>query len=102
MDELDIREMDGGKYVVAIERKIGKSTHEVLTEKLPELIDQIRFTLSMRWNDPVLSFSRPIRWLLAFHGEAWLPFSFAGLNAKPATKGLRLSCHIQTCRQNIF
>ena len=89
MDELDIREMDGGKYVVAIERKIGKSTHEVLTEKLPELIDQIRFTLSMRWNDPVLSFSRPIRWLLAFHGEAWLPFSFAGLNAKPATKGLR-------------
>jgi len=79
MDELEIREMDGGKYVVAVERKIGKATDEVLTEKLPELIDQIRFTLSMRWNDPVLSFSRPIRWLMALHGESWLPFSYAGL-----------------------
>ena len=89
MDELEIREMDGGKYVVAVERKTGKHTHEILTEKLPELIDRIHFTLSMRWNDPVLSFSRPIRWLLALHGESWFPFSYAGLIAKPATKGLR-------------
>ncbi|MCJ7716564.1 MAG: glycine--tRNA ligase subunit beta [Anaerolineales bacterium] len=89
MDELEIREMDGGKYVVAVERRTGKPTQEVLTEKLPELIDGIRFTLSMRWNDPVLSFSRPIRWLMALHGDAWLPFSYAGLSAKPTTKGLR-------------
>jgi glycyl-tRNA synthetase len=26
---------------------------------------------------------------MALHGESWLPFSYAGLNAKPATKGLR-------------
>ena len=89
VDELEIREMDGGKYVVAVERKSGVPAHEVLSEKLPGLIEGIRFGQSMRWNDPVLSFSRPIRWLLALHGESWLPFTYAGLWSKPTTKGLR-------------
>jgi glycyl-tRNA synthetase len=89
VDDLEVREIDGGKYVVAVEKKTGLPTHQVLIEALPELIGSIRFGQSMRWNDPVLAFSRPIRWLLALHGEALLPFSFAGLDSKAATRGLR-------------
>ena len=89
VDDLEVREIDGGKYVVAVERKIGLPAHQVLTDSIPELIGSIRFGQSMRWNDPSLAFSRPIRWLLALHGESWIPFSFAGLNSSPHTRGLR-------------
>ncbi len=89
VEELEIKEIDGGKYVVALERKTGLPAHQVLSSALPELIASVRFGQSMRWNDPVLTFSRPIRWLLALHGDAWLAFSYAGLEAKPFTRGLR-------------
>ena len=89
MDELEIREIDGGNYIVAVERKKGLPAHEVLPDALPQLIESIRFGQSMRWNDATLSFSRPIRWLLALHGDSWLQFPYAGLVSKPCTKGLR-------------
>lgn len=89
VDELEIREMEGGKYVVAVEKKKGVSAAEVLSQALPGLIESIRFGQSMRWNDATLSFSRPIRWLVALHGESWLKFSYAGLDSKPCTRGLR-------------
>jgi glycyl-tRNA synthetase len=89
VSELEIREMDGGKYVTAVERKEGLPAHQVLQDALPRLIESIRFRQSMRWNDPVLSFSRPIRWLLTLHGNSWIPFSYAGLESKPFTRGLR-------------
>ncbi|NQS90832.1 MAG: glycine--tRNA ligase subunit beta [Chloroflexi bacterium] len=89
VEELEIQEIDGGAYVVAVERKKGLPTQDVLKEALPDLIRSIRFGQSMRWNDPSLAFSRPIRWLLTLHGESWIPFSYAGLDAKPFTHGLR-------------
>jgi glycyl-tRNA synthetase len=89
LDDLEIKKIDGGEYVVAVERKAGLPAQEVLSESLPGLIESIRFGQSMRWNDPKLAFSRPIRWLLALHGESWIPFSYAGLEAGPFTRGLR-------------
>ena len=89
LEDLEIQEIDGGEYVVAVERKSGLPAREVLSSALPDLIKSLRFGQSMRWNDPKLAFSRPIRWLLALHGESRIPFSYAGLSAKPFTRGLR-------------
>ena len=89
LEDLEIKEIDGGEYVVAVERKKGLPARDVLSAALPELIQSIRFGQSMRWNDPKLAFSRPIRWLLALHGESWIPFTYAGLEARPFTRGLR-------------
>jgi len=89
VDDLEIHEIDGGKYVVAVEKKTGLPTHEVLSAAIPDLIQSIRFGQSMRWNDPALAFSRPIRWLLALHGEAPVQFSYAGLASSHFTRGLR-------------
>lgn len=89
VEDLEIHEIDGGKYVVAVEKKTGLPSHEVLPAAIPEIIQSIRFGQSMRWNDPNLAFSRPIRWLLALHGEAAVQFSYAGLAARPFTRGLR-------------
>ena len=91
VEDLEVRDMDGGKYVVAVEKSAGLPAHQVLTDALPEVISSIRFGQSMRWNDPVVAFSRPIRWLLALHGGALIPCSYGGLDSKAATRGLRFS-----------
>ncbi|CAA6666936.1 unnamed protein product [Spirodela intermedia] len=62
----------------------------VLAEDLPEIIGKISFPKSMRWNSQLM-FSRPIRWILVLHGNAVVPFSFAGLPSGKITCGLRNS-----------
>lgn len=87
--DLQVLEVDGGRYVAAVEREEGRSAGEVLAEALPDLIAGLGFTQSMRWNRSNVQFSRPIRWLTAFHGSKFLPFSYAAVAAQPSTRGLR-------------
>jgi glycyl-tRNA synthetase len=87
--DLQVREMDGGKYVVAVVRQVGRPTLEVLEEILPGLIGGIRFEKSMRWNDSGVAFSRPIRWLVALLGETIVAFEYAGIASGDVTRGLR-------------
>jgi glycyl-tRNA synthetase len=93
MSELQVREIDGGRYVAAVVRQAGRPAVEALAEALPSLIASLRFEKSMRWNSSNVSFSRPIRWLLAIYGagEACqvVPFDYAGLASGDATRGLR-------------
>ena len=56
VEDLEVKEIEGGEYVVAVERKSGLQAHEVLASALPQLISSIRFAQSMRWNDPNLAF----------------------------------------------
>ena len=87
--DLQKREIDGGVYLVALVKESCRTTHEVLQEALPELIENIRFEKSMRWNHTNVPFSRPVRWLVAIHDGAEIPFEFAGLTAGKTTYGLR-------------
>jgi glycyl-tRNA synthetase len=87
--DLQVREMDGGKYVVAVLRQAGKLAGDVLAEALPGLIASIKFDKSMRWNASNVAFSRPIRWLLAMLGNTVIPFEYAGLSSANVTHGLR-------------
>jgi glycyl-tRNA synthetase len=91
VEALEVRELDGGSYVVAEVRQKGLSAREVLIRALPQLLSEIRFDKSMRWNETGISFSRPIRWLVAQHGEEIIPFKFAGLQAGNYSQGLRFS-----------
>ena len=43
----------------------------------------------MRWNDPQLAFSRPIRWLTALWGDDVVPVAVATLAAGRETRVLR-------------
>ena len=89
VESLLVREMDGGRYVVAVVRQTGRPTPDVLSGALPGLIASLRFDKSMRWNSSNVAFSRPIRWLLALYGEQVLPFEYAGLLSGDTTRGLR-------------
>jgi len=87
--DLEVREMDGGQYAVAIVRREGQSAAQVLADALPGLVGGLRFDKSMRWNRSNVYFSRPIRWLLALYGGKVVPFEYAGLASGNTTRGLR-------------
>ena len=87
--DLQVVEMDGGRYVAATVRQVGRPALEVLGEALPGLIASLRFDKSMRWNRTNVYFSRPIRWLLAVFGEQVIPFEYAGVRSGNFTRGLR-------------
>ncbi len=95
--DLEVREMEGGRYVVAVVNQAGRPASEVLAESLPGLVAGIKFDKSMRWlpasrsngNAGGVSFSRPIRWLVALLGASVIPFEYAGLTTGRTTLGLR-------------
>ncbi|MFN3309201.1 MAG: glycine--tRNA ligase subunit beta [Anaerolineales bacterium] len=89
VQDLQVREIDGGQYVVAVMRQEGQPTASILAQSLPGLIASLRFEKSMRWNQSNLSFSRPIRWLMALFGDTPISFEYGGLIAQPWTRGLR-------------
>ncbi len=87
--DLQVREIDGGQYVVAEISETGRPASEVLAEALPKWIAAIKFDKAMRWNWTNTAFSRPIRWLLALHGAQPIPFAYAGVESSNTTRGLR-------------
>ncbi len=91
LDQLAVKTFENGRYVVAEISEAGRTSMELLTGKLPEMISNLRFTKSMRWNQSGASFSRPVRWLVALFGNQVVPFEFAGLQSGRTTWGLRFS-----------
>ena len=87
--DLQIRELDGGRYVTAAVRNTGRPTTDVLAEATPGFIASIKFEKSMHWNKRGVAFSRPIRWIVALFGETVIPFNYAGVSSGNATRGLR-------------
>lgn len=89
VDALQIQEIDGGEYVVAIKSEEGQPAAEVLSALLLDLIAGLHFQKSMRWNESNVAFSRPIRWLVALLGQAVIPFEYAGVSSGRISQGSR-------------
>ena len=83
--------IDGGEYAVAEVFEKGQLATEILPAALSSMIDNIKFTKSMRWNASQKYFSRPVRWLLGLHGANIIPFTYADMQADRVTRGLRFS-----------
>ncbi|KAI4295473.1 hypothetical protein L6164_035518 [Bauhinia variegata] len=83
------KKVDGKtEYVYGRIKESSRHTMEVLSEDLPAAIAKISFPKTMRWNSQVM-FSRPIRWILALHGDVVVPFTFAGVMSGNVSCGLR-------------
>jgi glycyl-tRNA synthetase len=89
VDELEVQETDGGAYVAALRREEGQAATEVLAALLPEIIANLRFQRSMRWNGSGVAFSRPIRWLVALLGSDEIHFEFTGIPSGRTSRGPR-------------
>uniref|UniRef100_A0ACD6A8E5 Uncharacterized protein n=1 Tax=Avena sativa TaxID=4498 RepID=A0ACD6A8E5_AVESA len=85
------RKIDGKtEYIYARVKESARYAGEVLSEDLPTIISGISFPKSMRWNSNIV-FSRPVRWIMALHGDVVVPFSFAGISSGSQSCGLRNS-----------
>ncbi|TWP52734.1 glycine--tRNA ligase [Lentzea tibetensis] len=74
------------EFVALVKTDTGRGAVEVLSGLLAEVVAELRAEKNMKWNDPKLSFTRPIRWLLALLGETPVPVSVSTLAADTKTR----------------
>ncbi|MFJ8582777.1 glycine--tRNA ligase [Micromonospora sp. NPDC093277] len=89
--ELDRMDLDGVTYVAVTRQEQGRSALDVLAEVTGRAVGTLRSAKNMRWNDPALAFSRPIRWLFALWGPDVVPMTASGLASDRQTRLLRTS-----------
>ncbi|XP_065859134.1 glycine--tRNA ligase, chloroplastic/mitochondrial 2 [Euphorbia lathyris] len=83
------KKVDGKmEYVYVRMTEAARLALEILSEELPVTISKISFPKTMRWNSEVM-FSRPVRWIMALHGDLVVPFTFAGVLSGNISYGLR-------------
>ncbi len=79
----------GAEHVALVRTQAGRDALDVLAGLLGELVAGLRAERNMRWGDPTLSFSRPVRWLVALLGETVVPVAVSSLAAGRTTHGHR-------------
>jgi glycyl-tRNA synthetase len=90
LEDLKVVTEGDRRYVAAVVREAGQPAPVVLAEALPDLIASIKFDKSMRWNASNVSYSRPMRWLVALYGSEVVPFTYAGVTSGRTSRGLRI------------
>ena len=95
-DDLFLKEDPSQKgtpsYVWAHVREAGRPAAEVLAGELPGLVESaFAWPRTMRWgtSSACAGFPRPLRWLVALHGDACVNVSAAGVTSGRETRGLR-------------
>jgi glycyl-tRNA synthetase len=81
--------VDGVEYLALTRTDSGRGAVQVLSDVLGEVVLELRSDRNMRWNDPALTFSRPIRWLLALLGDTPVPVVASALASGSTTRVLR-------------
>ncbi|HEX5119040.1 MAG TPA: glycine--tRNA ligase [Pseudonocardiaceae bacterium] len=84
IDVGDLRQI--GDNVVAVRTDTGRGAVDVLSGVLGEVVAELRSDRNMRWNDPALSFIRPVRWLVALLGETEVPIAVSALRGGRTTR----------------
>jgi glycyl-tRNA synthetase beta chain len=80
-----------GEYVSARVTKAGRSSAEILAEKLPAELGKIYWAKSMYWRPGKPErFVRPVRWMVALLDSAVVPVAFGGKVASNLTYGHRV------------
>ncbi|YAL82727.1 glycine--tRNA ligase [Dermacoccaceae bacterium W4C1] len=78
-------EFDGVEHVAVEVAQPGRGVAEVVSEAVVAAVTGLRADKNMRWNDPELSYSRPIRWLVVLWGEAVVPVEVSSLRSGRVT-----------------
>lgn len=72
-DDIYFQEQGKEEYCFVRVRQPGRHLSELLSELLARLLKGLQFNKSMGWEDSTVTFSRPVRWLLALHGKTVVP-----------------------------
>ncbi|GIF20430.1 glycyl-tRNA synthetase [Actinoplanes tereljensis] len=82
-------DFNGVRHVVVNKPEAGGAAAAVLAPVLAKVVTGLRGAKNMRWSDPQLSYSRPVRWLLALWGDDVVPVAAGTLAAGRETRVLR-------------
>lgn len=89
VEQLSLENTEKGEYLSVHKTENGKLAIEILTMVLPQLLEAIPFSKTMRWGRGRFRFARPVRWITALIGNKVVPFEVAGLSSDRITYGHR-------------
>ncbi|WP_460466127.1 glycine--tRNA ligase [Calidifontibacter terrae] len=78
-------QFDGAEHVAVKVAQPGRGVLEVLGEIVETVVGSLRADKNMRWGDPDLSYSRPVRWLVAMWGADLVPAQISQLRTGRTT-----------------
>lgn len=87
---LDRLENEQGRWLYAVVEQPGRSLAELLPDMLARTVRGMAGARSMRWSDRDDRFLRPVRWLVALHGDEVVPAKLFGLASGRTTRGHRI------------
>ncbi|MBI5091775.1 MAG: glycine--tRNA ligase subunit beta [Candidatus Hydrogenedentes bacterium] len=76
VNDIYFREQGNAEYCFAKSLQKGKHLGDVLSDLVTQLLKGIRFGKSMGWEDTTVTFSRPVRWIVALHGGVVAPVAW--------------------------
>jgi glycyl-tRNA synthetase len=88
VDVAGLRRVDvqGVQHVAVVRTEIGRGAVAVLSGLLGEVVAELRADKNMRWSDPALSFTRPVRWLVALLDDVEVPIAVSALAGGRTTR----------------
>lgn len=90
VEKLERLKNEQGEWLFARIDEPGKPLADLLPEMLEDIIKTMAGARSMKWGNRSERFLRPVRWLVALHGDHVLPLETMGLTATAETRGHRV------------
>jgi glycyl-tRNA synthetase beta chain len=81
--------IDGGDYVLVRRKIAGRGSDEILRERIPEIIESLRWPKMMRWGRGEHSYIRPIHSVISVYDGKPLPVTIFGIASGTTTVGHR-------------
>ncbi|ADP82942.1 glycyl-tRNA synthetase, beta subunit [Pseudofrankia inefficax] len=82
---------NGVEHLAVVRHERGRPATDALAPALADVVRKLRASKNMRWNNPELSFTRPIRWVVALLGESVVPIEVGGLVSGRRTTLVRVA-----------
>ncbi len=90
VEELRRVKTEKGEYITATVFEKGRPTGEILSDILPGIVGGLPFPKTMRWDDSGFLFARPVRWIVALHGERVVPVRIGDVESGRKSRGHRV------------
>ena len=84
VEDMSFEKTPKGEYVIIEKKEAARETKDILKEIIPDIIRDMKFQKTMRWDDSGLRFARPIESILALFGNEKLDIELDGIPQKDA------------------
>ncbi|MGA3392224.1 glycine--tRNA ligase subunit beta [Lactiplantibacillus pentosus] len=92
-DDIVFKDVKGTPYVFVQTFKAGKTTAEVLTAGIKDVITKMNFPTMMKWSTFSFKYIRPIRWIVSLLDDAIVPVEILDVTADRVSRGHRFLGH---------